>query len=82
MQLNNEHKAILKSIFGGTSGARFKDYLELVVRELVDIRNIKDGDVETEKRARERAVEIIEEYLLSKARIVTGEVEENSDSFE
>lgn len=82
MQLNNEHKAVLKSVFGGTSGERFKEYLEELVRELVDIRNIKDGEVETEKRARERAVEILEEYLLSKARIVTGEVEENEDSFE
>jgi len=57
-------------------------FMEKLVREAVDIRNIGDQNIESEKKGREVAVKILEENFVNRIKLLSGELEAPDENFE
>lgn len=81
MKLNALQHKVLQRLRSGSDGVVLVSILEDVVKELSDVRNIKEVN-EVEVKGRQLACTILEEQVISRLKMSSGSDELLEDSFE
>lgn len=76
------HKQALHSVANALTINDYLDYLESLVQEMVDIRNLPENSSGEDMKARAIAAKYIEEKLISPLKIHSGKVEESYPEYE
>lgn len=81
IQLTQEEKGMFNRLSQSNDGRILTEFIERLIREAVDIRNIT-GNVEAEKKGREVAVQLLEENFVNRIKILSGQVEAPDENYE
>lgn len=80
VSLNQQEQGMFHRLSETNDGKLLVGFLEKLIREAVDIRNIK-GDAEAEKKGREVAVKLIEENIVNRIKILSGTIEAPDEDY-
>lgn len=78
VQLNQQEQGLFRRLSESNDGKLLIGFLDKLIREAVDIRNIT-GNAEAEKKGREVAVKLIEENIVNRLKVMSGMIETTND---
>jgi hypothetical protein len=80
MNLNEKEQKQFRDLARSSYAPFLLTFIEKLVLELVDIRNIKGDNTDVERKGREVAVAILDRELVNRLKVLSGRIETSNNN--